>query len=76
MNPSVTQFKRGGPGRPQALLSELAKEFGVSVPQLKGYMRHHPGAPAPSSKVKSMTAADRTYYDPLAMRKWWKGVQR
>ena len=61
---------------PLRTLSEMADEFGVTPRSLTVTMGYYPGAPEPMQQLKSTaTRTGNTWYDPAAMRKWWKSVQ-
>ena len=64
-----TSFKRP----PKRTSKELAEEFGITQEKLSALIRWNNG-PKPFNKYVSMSVGSRTYYDPIEMRKWYKGL--
>ena len=70
----ILRVKNNGPRPPLRSLKELAEEFDVTVPALRAFIRHHNG-PMPVLKSGSGNTVHRnTWYDPVEMRAWWRGV--
>lgn len=60
---------------PLRTLREMADEFGISYQSLIATMKHFPGAPESTMKVRNNATGENTWYEPVAMRRWWKSVQ-
>ena len=60
--------------RPPTLsITELAKEFGVTVQQIVGHLSKDKDCPKPV--IKCLGKIRNTYYDPNEMRKWWAKIK-
>ena len=57
-----------GANKPLRSFSELASEFGLTMPQLRGYMA---GRPDTFPKPK-LVSGDKSYYDPAKFLAWFK----
>lgn len=69
---SYTSWKAGRKTRkPLRSALELAKELGVTMAQLRGYLAAE-GAPKPEM-VQKRTGC---YYDPEAFKRWFAGIRR
>jgi hypothetical protein len=64
----LSPMTRGKIRKPLITFKELATEFGVTMAELRGYMSNY-GAPKPE-----MVTHTAHYYEPIGIRKWWKGV--
>mgnify|MGYP001582529047 CR=1 FL=1 len=65
-----TIASKSGPG-PTLTFQEAAKEFGIPLESLRGYMQHH--KPSPEIVCK---AQGKTYYNAAEIRTWWKKLQK
>lgn len=65
-------FKRGD-GKPKRTLQEMAEEFGVTWQTLAAHLSNRRG-PQASVRIDSLSGR-RSYYEPAAMRAWWKKLK-
>lgn len=62
------QPAKPGANKPLRSFAELAGEFGLTMPQLRGYMAGRPDTcPRPKLVLR-----DKSYYDPAKFRSWFK----
>ena len=82
MNNNITvnhvYFARAGkPKRPPRTVTEMADEFGITRNQLT--YRLSASKVTPPTSFKTGSTHKNTWYDPVALRAWWKldneGVQ-
>jgi len=56
---------------PLRTFTEMAEEFGLTLPQLRGHMAKS-AHPAPAARIRSHgTSTSNSYYDRQEMRLWW-----
>lgn len=71
----IQRVKQNGPRKPLRTFNEMAEEFGVSSPVLRQALSRD-GAPKPEIRHKSnYSETTNSWYEPVAMRKWWKGLK-
>lgn len=61
---------RGKRRKPLRTTTELAAELGVTMAQLRGYLGAE-NAPTPE-----LTFDNKSYYEPVAFRRWFATVRR
>jgi hypothetical protein len=66
-----TRVRSGGTRKPLRSLRELAEEFGVKWQSLHAAMHHDPDGPK-SCYSTGNKGVKNTWFDPDAVRKWWK----
>jgi hypothetical protein len=65
------RVRSGGARKPLRSLKELAEEFGVKWQSLHATMHHDPSSPSPRYSTGHHEVKN-TWFDPDAVRKWWK----
>ena len=78
---SLAQFgqrtRSGGVRKPLRSLRELAEEFGVPHKTLQAKLAWCKDAPKPIYRTGgSKTTPQNTWYDPDAVRAWWRGLNQ
>ena len=71
----IKRVQKEGPRKPLRTFIEMAEEFGVPPAALRQLLWRKSG-PKPELKHVGNFVHSNVWYEPVAMRKWWKTVDR